>query len=37
VTANDGTWDTIRCGDGLADTVFADRRESLGECEIVHR
>jgi Ca2+-binding RTX toxin-like protein len=37
VTATDGVLDTIRCGDGLLDEVFADRRESLGECEIVHR
>jgi Ca2+-binding RTX toxin-like protein len=37
VTATDGVFDTIRCGDGLLDEVFADRRESLGECEIVHR
>jgi Ca2+-binding RTX toxin-like protein len=37
VTSRDGVHDTIRCGEGLLDTVFADRRESLGECEVVHR
>jgi Ca2+-binding RTX toxin-like protein len=36
VEARDGLHDTIRCGAGLLDTVFADRRESIGECEIVH-
>lgn len=37
VEARDGLKDTIRCGAGLMDTLFADRRESIGECEIVHR
>lgn len=37
VEARDGLHDTIRCGPGPMDTLFADRRESIGECEIVHR
>jgi Ca2+-binding RTX toxin-like protein len=37
VDARDGLHDTIRCGAGVMDTLFADRRESIGECEIVNR
>jgi len=37
VTATDRVRDVIRCGAGLLDTVFADRREWLGQCEIVRR
>ena len=37
VDARDGLHYTIRCGAGPMDTLFADRRESIGECEIVTR
>jgi hypothetical protein len=37
VTATDGKRDVIRCGAGSSDTVFADRRESMSQCEIVRR
>jgi Ca2+-binding RTX toxin-like protein len=37
VTATDGKRDAVRCGSGTADTVLADRRESIGQCEIVRR
>jgi hypothetical protein len=37
VTATDGKKDAIRCGAGTNDTVFADRREWMSQCEIVRR
>ena len=37
VTATDGMYDVIRCGAGSFDALFADRRESIGECELIRR
>jgi Ca2+-binding RTX toxin-like protein len=37
VTSIDGDWDYVGCGEGLLDTVFSDRRDSVGGCEVVHR